>query len=453
MSVNVLSSDNIVGRTTGFAIRVTLNNGALFNNFVATAGPALAPLGWTVTVVGGYVGTNTAIINFNPPSTNPVPGIVPGDIVDITGANAELSPTTGNILSNLAALQTSGQTVNASVQFYDPVSTNSILNTITQPLLVSGNPVVASCSNTQNFPNEKIDVGFGNGQASQTYFSTTGAIGLVDSGIFEAGSVDISPSTAANFSYFTFNTTSDAFSTVASGNFGAFAQAGASVFLSTSPMCSSAAVTGTLNAAANQATFAYNLSDIGGSTSGGTAYVCFQVPSGNTTPIAATAVSVSTSFTRNSLTVPGTTCALAPMMYNGPVVHVYTFNPAGNTTQDSFLRVSDTGPSGGQVFITGVDDAGHPGAGTVSFSLAAGQSVQIESSCLTNGTNCPAGVPITGALGTGTGKWRLTVTSYFPNLVVTSLNRNNNTGTLTNMTNYDVQGKQATWSYYGDNGN
>ncbi|WP_139789390.1 hypothetical protein [Metallibacterium scheffleri] len=104
------------------------------------------------------MGTNTAIINFNPPSTNPVPGIVPGDIVDITGANAELSPTTGNILSNLAALQTSGQTVNASVQFYDPVSTNSILNTITQPLLVSGNPVVASCSNTQNFPNEKIDV-------------------------------------------------------------------------------------------------------------------------------------------------------------------------------------------------------------------------------------------------------------------------------------------------------
>ncbi|WP_176212412.1 hypothetical protein [Metallibacterium scheffleri] len=44
MSVNVLSSDNIVGRTTGFAIRVTLNNGALFNNFVAT--PALRWRPW-----------------------------------------------------------------------------------------------------------------------------------------------------------------------------------------------------------------------------------------------------------------------------------------------------------------------------------------------------------------------------------------------------------------------
>jgi hypothetical protein len=37
--------------------------------------------------------------------------------------------------------------------------------------------------------------------------------------------------------------------------------------------------------------------------------------------------------------------------------------------------------------------------------------------------------------------------------VVTSLNRNNNSGTVTNLTNYDVQGKQAVWGYYGDNGN
>ena len=138
------------------------------------------------------------------------------------------------------------------------------------------------------------------------------------------------------------------------------------------------------------------------------------------------------------------------MQYNGPVVKVYTFNPAGNTTQQSFLRISDTGPAGGQVTITGIDDAGNPGVGPVSFNLGAGQSIQLTADDLQNGN---AAKGLTGALGAPAGKWRLTVTSYFPNLVVTSLNRNNTSGTVSNLTNYDVNGKQNTWGNNGDNGN
>ncbi len=464
MSVNVLSSDNIVGRTTGFAVRITLTNGATFNNLAVANGVAL-PAGWQASVVGGYAGTNTAIINFAPPSTSPVPGIVPGDIVDITGANAELGPTSGNILSGLAALQSAGQTVSATLQFFDPVSTNNILTAIPQQLLVSGNPVSVTCNtaNTGAYTNhqEQIDVG---ANPSQSLFSFYGNINSPSNSAYEvpyfsAGQIQVGVNnTLANFGYFQFQPT-DSLTTTVTGNFSAFLQTGASVFLTTDTSsynnCSGTVVaTGTLNAGGTQATFTYPASALGGfSTSGGYANLCFQVPNGNLVPIAPTTVSQVTTFTRNGITVPGTSCALDPMKLNGPVVHVYTFNPAGNTTQSSFLRVSNTGPASGMVTITGIDDAGHPGAGPVTLALAAGQSVQLPSSCLESGASCPAGVTVTGALGTGTGKWRLTVSGTFPNMVVTSLNRNNNSGTLTNLTNYDVQGKQNLWSYGGDNGN
>jgi len=58
-------------------------------------------------------------------------------------------------------------------------------------------------------------------------------------------------------------------------------------------------------------------------------------------------------------------------------------------------------------------------------------SRQLTSSDLQNGNTAKG---LTGALGTPTGKWRPTVFSYFPSLVVTSLNRNNNSGTVTNLT-------------------
>jgi len=42
-----------------------------------------------------------------------------------------------------------------------------------------------------------------------------------------------------------------------------------------------------------------------------------------------------------------------------------------------------------------------------------------------------------GALGDGAGKWRLEITGEFDEMAVTSLNRNNTTGTLTNLTDAD----------------
>ncbi len=448
ITVNIDPSDNIIGRTTGFALRVTLAGGALFGATpTITAGGAL-PGGWTTSIGAGGAGSSFVVINFNPPSTSPVPGITNGPLVILGGAGSEITPvpTSGHVITNAAFLQTSGQTVTENYQFFDPVSTTNILNPVNQTVLQSGNPVVASCQLGYANPTERIDVGANASHPSRTYFSNSGAIGALNDNQYFSGAIFFQ--VAPGFSYFSLQPT-DQISTTVNGSFSAFAQSGASVVLTNNPGCVGSGPLGTIAVGGNPMTFNYTLSQI--FLSGfGAAEMCFRVPTNNVVPIQATTIAVQSTFTRNSITAPLAACNLQPMQYNGPVVKVYTFNPAGNTTQQSFLRISDTGPAGGQVTITGIDDAGNPGVGPVSFNLGAGQSIQLTADDLQNGN---AAKGLTGALGAPAGKWRLTVTSYFPNLVVTSLNRNNTSGTVSNLTNYDVNGKQNTWGNNGDNGN
>ena len=263
---------------------------------------------------------------------------------------------------------------------------------------------------------------------------------MLDTNLFNAGAINYA--IAPGFGYFQYEPT-DQFSTTMQGAFNAFNQTGASATLHDSPSCGSApsTVPGVFSNGNATLTFSYTASQMfpidGGSSS--TPYLysnfCFTVPTNNQIAIDATAVVPQTTFTRNGITDNVASCAMEQMQYNAPVVKVFTFNPAGNTTQQSFLRISDTGTSGGKVLITGVDDAGHAGVGTVSFNLNAGQSIQLTADDLQNGNTAKG---LTGALGTGTGKWRLTVTSYFPNLVVSSLNRNNASGTVTNLTRASI---------------
>jgi hypothetical protein len=456
-AVTFQSTDNIIGRTTGFALRVTLNNGA---QFVAPPAVAFSDPTWTV---ASSVSGNVLIVTFqNSGSPHPIAAGMSLTIGAAGSPTDELTPTTAGVLqlSSLTALASSGQQVSGSFQFFDPVTTQPILGSQSQVFLQSGNPVTTSALSSGT--SAKIDVG---ATPSQTLFSPCGALGgsafcsdptaTSTSHTFDSGNVTASviASPTLNFGYFTFNT-GDVLTTTLTGNLAAFVQSGGAVDMVSGNNCGGTVLaTGVVNSGATSATFTNTLT---ASSPGpiGPNEICLTVPGGNTMPIPGTTLTASTSFQRGTATaVAGTTQPLATIAPNGPVVHVYTFNPAGNSTQQSFLRISDTGPAGGQVTITGIDDAGNPGAGAVTLMLAAGQSVQLNSSCLQSGTSCPTGVPVTGALGTGTGKWRLTVVSYFPNLVVTSLNRNNNTGTVTNLTNYDVNGKQNLWGYAGDNGN
>ena len=107
---------------------------------------------------------------------------------------------------------------------------------------------------------------------------------------------------------------------------------------------------------------------------------------------------------------------------------IYFANPASNTNQQTFIRVVNTTANSGTVTIAGIDDSGAASAGSVSFTLTPNQAKQMTVQDLENG-NLNKG--LSGSLGDGTGKWRLTVTSVL-DLKVMSLIRTKD-GFLTNL--------------------
>ena len=105
---------------------------------------------------------------------------------------------------------------------------------------------------------------------------------------------------------------------------------------------------------------------------------------------------------------------------------VVTFNPGRNDRQVSRVRVVNPGAESAEVRIEGTDDAGASSAGAVEFTLAPGASRTLGAGELESG-----GDGFTGTLGTGSGKWRLRVTSAQPVEVMSLLS--SPTGHLTNL--------------------
>ena len=446
-----LGDDTILGRTTGFSIRIELSNNAQFAAGFDAAdivmGPA-APGGWTASIAAGGAGASFVVLSINPPSTVPVPGLVAGQLLAIN-ASATVIPAGGDgfELTNLAPyLTVAGREITATTTFRDPVSGNQItgMNAVSTPVLRSGNPLVLACDpSSAAEPNETIDVGVTDTQGSKTFFSSTGEIGLSDNGIFNAGSVTAEVASGfASFQYLA----SDAFVTTVTGLFSAF-DSGNRVFLATDNTCATTLVTGVPNAGRTAVTFTYTGATLGGnfSAAGFDVALCFEVAPGNTQVIDASGVSVVTSHTRGATTFTQTpACDLLPLRYNGSVVKVATFNPGANATAQSFLRVTNPSTTSGIVTIEAWDDAGVK-APNVTFNLAAGASRQINSDALEGGA---AG--LTGSLGDGAGKWRFLVTGEFAGMRVQSLNRNNTDGTVTNLTDYDTNDEQSKALFFGD---
>jgi cytochrome c oxidase cbb3-type subunit 2 len=128
----------------------------------------------------------------------------------------------------LGTAQVDGAQITANVQFVDPVTAAQIMAPRSLVILQSGDPIVLECDDADGDSIKRIDVG-NTAQASKTYFSSTGAIGGADEGFINLGSV--SASRAAGFTSFAYTGT-DQFETVLTGDFSAFNQAGANVFLS-----------------------------------------------------------------------------------------------------------------------------------------------------------------------------------------------------------------------------
>ena len=92
---------------------------------------------------------------------------------------------------------------------------------------------------------------------------------------------------------------------------------------------------------------------------------------------------------------------------DGYTYQVPIFNPASDVTQVSRLRLINPGDAEASVTIAGRDDSGAAATGgDVTLTIAAGGAQTLTAQQLEAGDTA-----ITGRLGAGTGKWRLTVTS------------------------------------------
>ena len=89
---------------------------------------------------------------------------------------------------------------------------------------------------------------------------------------------------------------------------------------------------------------------------------------------------------------------------------VVIFNPGRNRSLVSRLRVVNAGSQGAEVRIEGIDASGESSDGTVELSLAAGASRMLSAQQLESGE----GEGLSGALGTGQGKWQLVVSADAP---------------------------------------
>ena len=97
--------------------------------------------------------------------------------------------------------------------------------------------------------------------------------------------------------------------------------------------------------------------------------------------------------------------------------HVPFFNPASNTTKVSLLRLINPGDRAADVVITGVDDLGEAApSGEARLRVGPGAARLLTARQLEGG-----GAGVTGRLGDGAGKWRLSVASDRPLRVMSLL--------------------------------
>ena len=106
---------------------------------------------------------------------------------------------------------------------------------------------------------------------------------------------------------------------------------------------------------------------------------------------------------------------------------IVTFNPGRNVDPVNRLRLINAGANAARVTIRGVDDEGQPANDIVRTSVPGHTARTYTAADLELGA-----VDLDGALGTGVGKWRLSVESDRP-IAVMSLQDSLTTGRLTNL--------------------
>lgn len=493
--------DNAVQVSTGFTVRVKLNrnncvasglpypqpdttcadtaDGALFAGIAPTAPemilePSLAGAGWTVAFDAFYDGNRTASFRIIPPAgntLNPSAGIL------LRWRNARLTS-----LNEFAVGAAGGGTDKVDAEFWMVNATNDSRyqgSTTSRTILKRVSGVTACADRTRSEVDKYIDVAddYTEDQLPKTLFSFDGKLGSANdnnlggsvtapsdynSQVINLGDVTINNTGAGNFVFLG----SDTFTTTITGNGGddwnAFDDAGINdrVYLmyggtdctdGTLVTLTNAGTGGTVSG--NQVSFTYtaaaaNLNMATGAFTNRLRVCAFQ----NTNRVIDDHPNhVNTTFFRaGAIATPafnddhaGQVCDVLPLRYNGSTMEIFTINPGSNTTQRSFIRLTNRSATDGYVSLEGIDNNGMHGASQVRVWVPAGASVQLNSTDLENGTG--------GAIGAwgapSAGKWRAVVTAEFPGLVASSLVNSSLPNVLTNVTDSDTRGEQYLRDY------
>jgi len=224
------------------------------------------------------------------------------------------------------------------------------------------------------------------------------------------------------------------------------------IWLSNSQTCATAgAITMAVNPANNTAVatipanHAWVLS-LGSPTATGTIYVCFGANSTTAlVPQSNLSGSVAVNYNQPGQRrddAPLMPFNLVPLRMNGTVFTFQNVNPASNNRAVSFLRLSSHNAADCPVTIQAKDDDGRM-SGIVTTTIRAHESETFNSNALESG-NDPR---ISGSFRDGTGRWFVRITAECTNLTASALNRNNEVGTVTDLTPQEGFGTQ--WSDSG----
>ena len=231
--------------------------------------------------------------------------------------------------------------------------------------------------------------------------------------------------------------------TVTAPNAGLNSFTGGDLYLSTSATCSggTTASFGTIAATATTAsvdvpaTSALVSSLAAASPGPANIYVCFRADDASViSPLNTLSVdwSIDYDLPTQRVNPPGESHDLLPLLLNGTTITFQNVNPAGNTRAQSFIRLTNHNSFDCPITIDAKDDEGtytEDSDNVITYTIPAQASWTINSEGLENGAT-----GATGSFGDGAGRWYVRVTAECANVIGSALNRNLDTGVVTNLT-------------------
>ena len=436
LAYNTELTDNIIGRTTGFGVRLTLVGGPTF----VTGTPPVASLGAAATGYTPGAATVSGAVATFPFAAGAGANINVGNLVNVnTFAVAGAS----GILAN-------GGSVTLRIELFDS-NTNQVLTDLTRTmtLMTAVEGTTVAFVPSVGSVDRRIDVAAcaSPAVAAKTQFSPNGDVGGSCAGNnswFNAGAINVGitqvtgfgavlangfagPNNSGNPGVGTFQYVGGdkVTYTVSGTDFDAFD----SVQLTLSPTCGTDFL-GTIDTLLNKTT--WEITWMPPTGWGGNVYVCFHVKPDRATEVAAQPLTASVAIDFDDANVrdpADRSGALLPLLYNGTVLEFQNVNPGSNPRAQSFLRFTNNSATNCPVTLRGRDDEAVYGDSTVNFVLGSGLSQTFNSEDLENGSSKG-----TGAFGDGTGRWYVTATAECGSFVGSALNRNLEDGTVTNLT-------------------